>query len=61
MLNSVPIWLADRRTDLKAVDFAVLYFTDEDGKNVKEIINAYKNGSSPKTEYTRGLYYRGTL
>ena len=61
LLNSVPVWLADRREELKAVDFTVLYFTDESAKRVNEVINAYKNGITADTEYTRGLFYRGTL
>lgn len=61
LLNSVPIWLADRIEDLKAVDFAVLYFTGESQSRVLEVINAYKNGLACDTEYTRGLFYRGTI
>lgn len=61
LLNSVPVWLADRATDLKAVDFAVLYFTSEPESRVSEVINAYKKGLPADTEYTRGLFYRGTI
>ena len=61
LLNSVPVWLADRREDLKAVDFAVLYFTNEPPERVRDVIKAYQNGACADTEYTRGLFYRGTL
>ena len=61
LLNSVPVWLADRGEDLKAVDFAVLYFGGESQNRVSEVINAYKNGLPADTEYTRGLFYRGTI
>lgn len=61
LLNSVPIWLADRSADLKAVDFAVLYFGGEPQNRVSEVISAYKNGLACDTEYTRGLFYRGTI
>ena len=61
MLNSVPVWLADKTEDLKSVDFAVLYFTDEKPERVKEIIDLYKKGSPPSENYTRGLFYRGTI
>ena len=61
LLNSVPIWLADRGEDLKAVDFTVLYFLGESESRVSEVINAYKNGLPADTEYTRGLFYRGTI
>ncbi len=60
ILNSRPIWLADRMDEINC-DFAVLYFTDESNKRVKEIISAYKNGAESDTEYTRGLYYRGII
>lgn len=61
LLNSVPVWLSDCREDLKAVDFAVLYFTNELPERVIEVIKAYKNGTRADTEYTRGLFYRGTI
>ena len=59
MLNSVPIWLADRKNELD-FDFGVLYFTGESKDRVNEIISAYKNGYSADIKHTRGLYYRGT-
>lgn len=61
LLNSVPVWLADRVEDLMAVDFVLLYFTLESQNRALEVINAYKNGLSADTEYTRGLFYRGTI
>lgn len=61
MLNSVPIWLADRKTELNHLDFLTLYFTDESRERVAEVINAYKNGLSTDIKYTRGLYYKGTI
>ena len=61
LLNSVPVWLADRGEDLMAVDFVLLYFTLESQNRALEVINAYKDGLSADTEYTRGLFYRGTI
>lgn len=61
MLNSVPIWLADRKTELNHLDFLTLYFTDESRERVTEVINAYKKGLSTNVKYTRGLYYKGTI
>lgn len=61
MLNSVPVWLADRSEELKSVDFAVLYFIDETGEDVRKIIASYKKGLPPNSNYTRGLFYRGTI
>jgi len=61
LLNSLPIYLADRQGELLGIDFEILYFTREDKNRVSKIINAYKNGLSADTKYTRGLYYRGTI
>ncbi len=76
MLNSVPIWLADRQNELNHLDFITLYFTNESNERVAEVITAYKEGLSPlpkgrgtacgggilpDTKHTRGLYYRGTI
>lgn len=59
LLNSRPIWLADRMEELTGLDFALLYFTDETKSQVRDIIDAYLQGRKPTNEYTRGLYYRG--
>ena len=61
MLNSVPVWLADRKAELAPLDFLTLYFTDETAAQAEEIINAYINGGAPCEKYTRGLYYRGVI
>ena len=61
LLNSQPIWLADRKSELSSLDFIVLYFTRETLDRVKEVIEAYKNGLPSDVKHTRGLYYRGTL
>lgn len=58
ILNSRPIWLADRIKELN-FDFIMFYVSRETKQRVYEIIAAYKNGTAPDTEYTRGLYYRG--
>lgn len=61
VLNSRPVWLADKISDIRNVDFALLYFTTESKKECSDVINAYKNGSAPDCEFTRGLYYKGVL
>ncbi len=68
LLNSVPIFLADRKNELRGLDFIVLYFTKEEKEETERIILAYKNGESLRTTdsrpyfpHTRGLYYRGTI
>lgn len=61
MLNSVPIWLADKQTLLKGFDFQILYFVNEPRERVSEVISAYKNGKEADCKYTRGLLFRGTI
>ena len=59
LLNSKVIWLADRKREYDFLDFQLLYFTDESSERVEEVLAAYKAGSAPDCEFTRGLYYRG--
>ena len=59
LLNSRPIWLADRFTELAGIDYAMLYFTDETPERVADVLEAYRLGNAPDTAHTRGLYYRG--
>lgn len=59
LLNSRPIWLADRFKEINGIDYAVLYFTDETPERVAAVLEAYRLGSAPDTAHTRGLYYRG--
>lgn len=59
LLNSKVIWLADRKSEISGLDFELLYFTDETYDRVDEVIAAYRNGASPDTDFTRGLYFRG--
>ncbi|MDD6479333.1 MAG: DUF3656 domain-containing protein [Oscillospiraceae bacterium] len=61
ILNSTPIWLADRLIETKGLDFLILYFTDEESKDISKIINMYVSGGKPPESYTRGLYYRNLL
>lgn len=61
LLNSVPIWLADRAEELLSVDFTVLYFTDESSRRVVEVMNAYREKLPPDVKFTRGLFYRGII
>ncbi len=61
MLNSLPIWLADRLNETRGLDYLLLYFTDEAKEDISKIINMYKKGESPPAKYTRGLYYRNLI
>ena len=59
VLNSRPIFLADRQVELQCVDFQLLYFSVESKDKVTSIIDAYKNSTEPTGKFTRGLYFRG--
>jgi putative protease len=59
VLNSRPIYMADRLNEIKNMDFIILYFTTEEKAECERIINAYKNKAAPQCDFTRGLYYRG--
>lgn len=59
VLNSRPLYMADRLREMKNIDFITLYFTTETKEECGEIIKAYQDGKPPQGEYTRGLYYRG--
>ncbi len=53
LLNSRPIWLADRLGGLN-LDFADLWFTTETPDEVAEIVKAYKEGRKAGGVFTRG-------
>lgn len=59
LLNSRPIYLADRLREIENADFITLYFTKESKQKVSETVGAYRKEEKPTGEFTRGLYYRG--
>ena len=61
VLNSVPLYLADRKKELQNLDFQILYFSVENSVETGEILAKYGNPHCGKLlgSYTRGLYYRG--
>ena len=59
IFNCVPIYMGDRKRELRNVDFALLYFTREDTETIDAVLADWRNGTPPTMEHTRGLYYRG--
>lgn len=59
ILNSRPIYMAERLKELDNIDFMILFFTKESADECEEIIDAYQTNKSFDSELTRGLYYRG--
>jgi U32 family peptidase len=60
ILNSRPIWLADRKKEVleTGVDFTEFYFTTENAEKVGQALDAWQAGDSYKGEFTRGMYFR---
>jgi len=61
LLNSAPVYLADRLDEISGVDFLYLYFTDESSEDIERIIGEYTAGGKPPAEFTRGLTFRPSL
>ncbi|MBR4857841.1 MAG: U32 family peptidase [Clostridia bacterium] len=61
VLNSVPLWVGDKKNELRNIDFALLYFTDESKDECGRVITAYNNNEKAHGEFTRGLYFRKVL
>lgn len=65
VLNSVPLYLADRLREVKNQNFGLLRFSTESPQEAETVLNAYFAAVQGKTvraeegSYTRGLYYRG--
>ncbi len=61
VLNSRPVWLADKANELRNLDFGLLYFTNETKYECERVISAYNNNEKADSEFTRGLYFRKVL
>ncbi len=59
LLNSVPLYWADRLEEVPPMDFYLLHFTTESPAEVERILDGYRRGAMPSGEITRGLYRRG--
>ncbi len=61
IINSRPVWMADKKNEIRGIDYGLLYFTDEDKYECEAVIRAYNNNEKPDGEFTRGLYYKNVL
>ncbi len=61
ILNSRPVWMADKKNELRNIDFGLLYFTNENKSECERVIEAYNNNEKPEGEFTRGLYFKNVL
>lgn len=63
ILNSVPVFMADKSQDLKSAGLSTgqLMFTIEDTAQTDKICSLYFNGGEFDGEYTRLHFYKGVL
>ncbi len=60
LLNPIPLWMGERKPEL-GTDFAALYFTTETAARCAEVTRLFTAGLPYDGEFTRGLYYKGSL
>lgn len=58
LFNSRPVWMFDRRAEMRGLDFEILYFTDEAPERCARVLALGASDSPPDVDFTRGLYYR---
>lgn len=65
LMNSKPVYMADKLSELTdaGIDGLQLWFFDETGDEVTDIIAKYKGekDAAPPEDFTRGHFYRGFL
>lgn len=61
ILNSEPLYLADKLSDFDSMDFVTLMFHKESPQEINKVIGKYKSLSPAEGKITRGLYYRGII
>lgn len=61
ILNSRPLWATDKKSEMRNLDFGLLYFTNENKSECEGLIAACIGGDTPQGEFTRGLYFKNVL
>lgn len=59
LLNSVPLYWADRLEEVPRLDFWLLHFSTESPEEVENLTRTYHRGGAVMDGITRGLYKRG--
>lgn len=59
IFNSNVLWMGDRQSELKNVDFKVLKFTVENNSEAENMAKNFIHKVNLRNNYTRGLYYKG--
>ncbi|MBQ7288683.1 MAG: U32 family peptidase [Clostridia bacterium] len=58
ILNGIPLYMGDRRSEIQGCDYHLLRFTVEKPEAVSEVLRLYNAEENFPGRYTRGLYYR---
>ena len=61
ILNSRPLWIADKKSEMINLDYGLIYFTNETADECRKTISEVVNGNNPPAEFTRGMYFKGVL
>lgn len=59
ILNSVPLGMADKRSQMIGINFEVIRLSVENHVEKLETLSLFRRGMTPEKGFTRGLYYRG--
>ena len=59
LLNSVPLYIGDK--SIPKSDITIYWFTNEEQKDIKHVLDCSQNNSKPDFNRTTGLYYREVL
>ena len=59
VLNSCPVYLADKQREMAGLDFMLLYFTTEDAHACGDVLRAFRAQTPGEGAFTRGLAFRG--
>jgi len=60
IFNAVPLYMGDKQDDINA-DYLSLNFTVERQQEVEKIIEKFVKGLAFGKDFTRGLYYKGSI
>ena len=60
IFNAVPIYMGDKKDEIYS-DYISLNFTVETQQEAAKIINKFIEGSAFGRDFTRGLYYKGSI
>ena len=61
ILNSRPLWVADKKSEFRNLDYGLIYFTNETKEECKKVLEDVRNGANPPSKFTRGMYFKGVL